>query len=68
MDRSGHSILQFPPYELDLTDEVLLHNNEAVSLRKKSFGVLSVLVQQQGQLVTVETLMDRVWVNVVVKK
>lgn len=66
VDRSGHSILQFPPYELDLTEEVLLYNNEAVSLRKKSFGVLSVLVQQRGQLVTVETLMDRVWVNVVV--
>ncbi len=66
MDRSGHSILHFSPYALDLTDEVLLHNSEVVPLRRKTFGVLSVLVQQRGQLVTTGALMDLVWVNVVV--
>ena len=63
---SGHLTISFPPYTLDFSAGTLLRGDDEIKLRPKTFSVLSVLVQNPGQLVTIENLMHSVWGNVIV--
>jgi DNA-binding winged helix-turn-helix (wHTH) protein/predicted ATPase len=53
--------LIFAPFLLDLRDERLWQEHEAVRLGSKAFAILRCLVAHAGQLVTKDTLLQTVW-------
>ena len=56
----------FEDFHLDLENRQLLKAGKLVSLNSKYFDVLSLLVQQPGQLASKELIFDKVWNDVVV--
>jgi predicted ATPase/DNA-binding winged helix-turn-helix (wHTH) protein len=60
--------LRFGRFELQVQEGQLLADGQAVPLRAKALDVLLALVEQAGQLVTRQALMDRVWANLVVEE
>ena len=58
--------LSFPPFRLDPENAQLWRDDEKISLRRKTFDVLSYLVDHQGQLVTKQALLDAIWPEVTV--
>jgi DNA-binding response OmpR family regulator len=52
--------ISFPPFRLDLGNECLWHETQAIALQPKDFAVLHCLVQHPGQLVTKDVLLDTV--------
>jgi DNA-binding winged helix-turn-helix (wHTH) protein len=61
-----HQRLVFTPFLLDLRDERLWKDGEAIRIGAKAFAVLRCLLTQAGQLVTKETLLETVWPETVV--
>ena len=51
----------FLPFRLDLTNECLWSGQERLPLRSKTFAVFRQLLEQPGQLVTKEALLETVW-------
>ncbi|MED3907502.1 response regulator transcription factor [Geobacillus thermodenitrificans] len=51
----------FHGFTLNRTSHTLHHNNEEISLTPREFQLLDLLVQNQGQVVPRETILDRVW-------
>jgi DNA-binding winged helix-turn-helix (wHTH) protein/tetratricopeptide (TPR) repeat protein len=62
-----HSVM-FDTFRLDRRDERLWRDQEVVPLHPKTFAVLCCLVQQAGQLVTKDALLDAVWPETVVSE
>src|SRR5262249_4912733 len=64
-DRKSHMSepqrLIFAPFLLDLRDERLWQEHEALRLRSKTLAILRCLVAHAGQLVTKDTLLQTVW-------
>ena len=58
--KSESSIL-FPPFRLDVVNERLERGSQTIALRPKTFAVLRYLLEQPGQLVTKEELLEAVW-------
>ena len=56
----------FGDYSLDLKRGALLKAGIDVKLRPKSFGVLRVLIERRGELLTKDELLNAVWGHVVV--
>lgn len=61
-------IYQFEDYLLDVSQQRLQKNGEAVSLPPKVFEVLIALIKRHGQLVTYQELMEEVWQDVFVEE
>ena len=57
---------QFGPYRLDPDNACLWHGEKRLTLRPKTFELLSYLVEHADQLVSKETLMDAIWPGTVV--
>jgi DNA-binding winged helix-turn-helix (wHTH) protein len=55
--------LTFAGFSLDLANEKLVHDGEAVALTPKAFAVLRRLLEDGGQLVTKEELLRAGWAN-----
>ncbi|HET8826231.1 MAG TPA: AAA family ATPase, partial [Terriglobales bacterium] len=53
--------IEFGQFRLDLTNECLWHGTRAISLRPKAFAVLKILIENPGQLVSKEKVLDIVW-------
>ena len=53
--------LSFGPFWLDLKNQRLWQGTRAISLRPKPFAVLKLLVENAGQLVTKQQVLDAVW-------
>src|SRR5262245_33137523 len=53
--------IAFGRFRLDPTNECLWQDTQAISLRPKAFAVLKVLVENPGQLVTKQELLETVW-------
>src|SRR5262245_65778200 len=53
--------LRFPPFRLDPDDACLWRGTKAVRLTPKAFAVLQCLAERHGQLVTKDSLLERVW-------
>jgi DNA-binding winged helix-turn-helix (wHTH) protein/tetratricopeptide (TPR) repeat protein len=53
-------------WQVDWTNEYLWHGDEMVHLSPKAFAVLRLLIEQAGQLVTKETLLETIWPDAVV--
>jgi predicted ATPase/DNA-binding winged helix-turn-helix (wHTH) protein len=59
-------VIEFPPFQLDLRQGLLLRRTAPVALRPKTFAVLHYLALHPGDLVTKQALLDAVWGDVVV--
>jgi len=55
---------RFGEYELDLENASLKRHGEEITLRAKSFEVLTYLVERHGRLVTKAELADSIWPDV----
>jgi len=51
----------FGPFCLDLANEQLWRESQAIKLRPKAFAVLEHLLGRPGQLVTKDDLLNAVW-------
>lgn len=56
--------LKFGPFRLDLLDERLWRDGEAVPLPPKTFALLVYLAERAGRLATKEELLDSIWSDV----
>ena len=56
----------FEDFHLDLENRQLLKAGKIIPLNSKYFDVLSLLVQQPGQLASKEFIFEKVWSDVVV--
>ncbi|MGH9429337.1 MAG: winged helix-turn-helix domain-containing protein, partial [Terriglobia bacterium] len=61
MTRQPQSIHEFGPYRIDAAKRLLLRDGEVVPLTPKCFEILLVLVENSGEVVDKESLMNRVW-------
>jgi DNA-binding winged helix-turn-helix (wHTH) protein/tetratricopeptide (TPR) repeat protein len=62
------SLIDFPPFQLDLRAGQLRHDATPVPLRPKTFAVLQHLAERPNELVTKQALLDAVWGDVVVSE
>jgi len=66
MQKLSHQILSFSEFTLDLTRGSLLHGQQEIKLRPKSFEVLRYLVQNNGRLISKDELIHAVWIDTAV--
>ena len=62
------TIYEFDGFRLVTGEELLLRNGERISLNIKSFGVLKLLVERHGHLVTKSEIIDTVWEDAFVEE
>ena len=61
MRETVHQTYSFDGFTLDLTRGSLLHGDEEIRLRPKSYTALKFLVENSGRLVTKDELVEAVW-------
>lgn len=66
MQKLSHQTYSFEGFTLDLTRGCLLHGQEEIKLRPKSFEVLKYLVENNRRLVSKDELIHAVWVDTAV--
>jgi predicted ATPase/DNA-binding winged helix-turn-helix (wHTH) protein len=57
----AEKLISFPPFSLDIGNECLWRDTQAIKLRPKAFAVLDYVLGRPGQLVTKEELLNAVW-------
>jgi DNA-binding winged helix-turn-helix (wHTH) protein/tetratricopeptide (TPR) repeat protein len=62
------SILVFGDFRLDTADERLWAAHRPVKLGNKAYGVLKMLAEQQGRLITKDALFSSVWAGTIVSE
>jgi acyl-lipid omega-6 desaturase (Delta-12 desaturase) len=66
-ERVPSKVYSFGPFLLDVGERRLLRDGSVVPLVGKAFDTLRLLVESAGKLQTQETLIDRLWPDVVVE-
>src|SRR2546422_11458652 len=66
MQTLSHQTYSFDEFTLDLTRGCLLHGQEEIKLRPKSFEALKYLVENNGRLISKDELIHAVWVDTAV--
>jgi TolB-like protein/DNA-binding winged helix-turn-helix (wHTH) protein/Tfp pilus assembly protein PilF len=66
MQKRSHQIYSFDGFALDLTRGCLLHGQEEIKLRPKSFEALKYLVENNRRLISKDELIHAVWVDTAV--
>src|SRR5260221_1892785 len=51
----------FPPFRLDVTNQLLWHGEQVIPLRPKTFAVLHYFIEHVGQLISHADLSRAVW-------
>ena len=64
----NRTIYEFDEFRLVPGEELLLRNGEQILLNIKSFGVLKMLVERHGHLVTKSEIIDTVWKDTFVEE
>lgn len=59
---------EFGSFRLDITDRVLLRAGQSVTLTRKAFDLLLVLIENRGHLVSKESLISQVWPNTFIEE
>jgi len=54
---------EFGPFQLDVEERLLLRGSQRVKITPKAFDVLVLLVENSGQLVTKESLKNKLWTD-----
>lgn len=62
------TVIDFPPFRLDLTALQLRRGDQPIPLRAKSLAVLRYLAERPGELVTQEALLDAIWPGLAVTR
>lgn len=68
MSKPYSHFYEFGPFRLDVANQLLLRAGVRVALMPKTFETLLALVEQAGQVVEKEELMQRVWPDVAVEE
>src|SRR4030095_7466907 len=63
-----HRILNFGPFQMDVTDGVLLRGHKPVPIAPKLFETLLILVENAGHVVEKDELMSRLWKDTYVEE
>src|SRR5215469_187926 len=63
MTLSARVLYEFERFVLDPAEQSLLRDGEPVSLTPKAFGILCVLIQNNGRLLDKDELIKAVWPN-----
>src|SRR4051812_6142011 len=66
--RESRALLLFPPFRLDTANEELWRDAQQLTLRPKTFAVLSYLARNPQRLVTKRELLSNVWARVAVNE
>ncbi len=61
MKKRSHPIYEFRPFRLDLDERRLLRHGQEITLRKKLFDLLAILVEHHGHLLEKDFLMHSLW-------
>jgi Tol biopolymer transport system component/DNA-binding winged helix-turn-helix (wHTH) protein len=61
-------IYKFGPFSIDTQNQLLLKEDKPIQLKPKVFDTLLVLVQGKGNVLTKDTLMEKVWTETVVEE
>ena len=67
-DQRGARFYDFGPFRLDAEREILLRDGNPISLTRKTFQILLVLVQRQNDVVSKDDLMKAVWPDTFVEE
>ena len=54
-------VVAFGPFRVDLTRSAVLRDDELIDLPPRALGVLRCLLEEPGEIVTKQTLLDAVW-------
>ncbi len=68
MGNSDNNLRRFERYDIDLKKKVLWYENDLVELPVKAVERLCVLVENEGEVVAKEELLDRIWPDAVVEE
>ena len=68
MTRQSNHLYEFGPFRLDPAERLLLRDGQAVQLTAKAFDTLLVLVENSGQVVKKDFLLDQVWSDTAVEE
>lgn len=63
MDGENGQIKKFGKFELDSSRKILRHNGEIVPMPLKEIEILCLLIENQGELVTKQELLDKIWAD-----
>ena len=61
MNSDSARFFEFGDYRLDARKRLLLKNGEQVQISPRIFDLLLVLVQNEGEILTHDDLLDKVW-------
>lgn len=59
---------EFPPYKVDVTRRILLHDGKPVPLTPRAFKVLLTLVENNGRVVEKDELINLIWPGMFVEE
>ncbi|HEX5731701.1 MAG TPA: winged helix-turn-helix domain-containing protein [Blastocatellia bacterium] len=68
MTKQANHLYEFGPFRLDPAERLLLRDGQAVQLTAKAFDTLLVLVENSGQVVKKDYLLEQVWSDTVVEE
>lgn len=68
MSNPHNHFYEFGSFRLDLGNRLLLRDGQVVPLKKKAFETLLVLVENSGQVLEKEQLMQRLWPDTIVEE
>ena len=68
MAKQSNHLYEFGPFRLDPSQRQLLRDGQAVQLTAKAFDTLLVLVENSGQVVKKDYLLEQVWSDTVVEE
>jgi Tol biopolymer transport system component/DNA-binding winged helix-turn-helix (wHTH) protein len=68
MEKFPKYLYEFGPFRLDAANRLLLRDGEIVPLKPKVFDTLLVFVEQPGQVISKNELMERIWQDTVVEE
>lgn len=61
MHKSSKSVYEFGPFQMDVSERLLLRDGRVVPLSPKVFDTLLVLVENSGRILAKEELMQKLW-------
>ena len=61
MSLENNNIYEFEDFRINLSEQTFWYQDERISLAPKVFETLSVLLENQGRLMTKDELMDKIW-------
>ena len=68
MSNPHNHFYEFGSFRLDLGNRLLMRDGQVVPLKKKAFETLLVLVENSGQVLEKEMLMQRLWPDTIVEE